>query len=128
MFKYFSFKKRQIEKENKFAPLILTKLDRIIELLEHKQKETEVKNIHFDHVQIDNLENIVFRLDNLEIDELSGKLIIGNNIGSTEDLSDPLFFKIDKENSKKETMSETTSPTQKKMTKTAKGYRFRNHF
>jgi hypothetical protein len=127
IFKYFPFKKKQIEKENKIDSLLLTKLDQIIKLLEHKQKEDHAKNIQFDHVQIDYLENIIFRLDNLEIDELSGKLIIGNNIGSTEDLSDPFILKIDKEQAKKKTMSESSEPNQKKITKTAKGYRFRNH-
>jgi hypothetical protein len=127
MFKFFSFKKKQIEKENKIDSLLLNKLDRIIELLEQKQKEEVGKNIQFDHVQIDYLENIIFRLDNLEIDELSGKLIIGNNIGSTEDLSHPYILKMDKEKAKQKTMSETNAPSQKKITKTAKGYRFSNH-
>ncbi|MFC3885536.1 hypothetical protein ACFOU2_19490 [Bacillus songklensis] len=127
MFKYFSFKKKQKEKENNVNSLIVTKLDRIIELLEQKQKEGAVKTIHFDHVQIDHLENIVFRLDNIEIDELSGKLVIGNNISSTEDLPESLVLKIDKEMAKKEAMSET-SPPQEQMVKTSKGYRFRNEF
>ncbi|MGG3470310.1 hypothetical protein ABES02_22845 [Neobacillus pocheonensis] len=124
MLNFFSFRKRQ--KENNINSLIETKLDRIIELLEKSQKESGEKNIQFDHVQIEYLENIVFRLDNIEIDELSGKLIIGNNIGSTEDLAEPLVLKIDKEKAKKEAMSDTTSFNQEKIVKTPKGFRVRN--
>lgn len=126
MFNFFS-KKKQVEKDNKLDPL-LTKLDRIIELLEQKQEKEESRNIQFDHVQIDYLENITFRLDNLDIDELSGKLIIGNHIGSMEDLSDPVILKMDKKNVKKQTMSETAEAKseQKKITKTEKGFRFRH--
>jgi hypothetical protein len=126
MFNFFPFRKRQKEKENTITPLIITKLDKIIELLEKQQKENNEKNIHIDHVQIDHLENIIFRLDNIEIDELSGKLIIGNNIHTTEDLASNLVQKIDKEKGKKEAMSETA--TSNKMENTSKGYRFRNHF
>lgn len=134
MFKFFSGKKKQEEKEMKIPPQLITKLDRIIELLEHQQKETEMErnregnSIHIDHVQIDHLENIVFRLDNIEIDELSGKLNIGNNIHATEDMAEPFIQKINKENAKTEAMSEAESPEQTKMVKTSKGYRFRNEF
>lgn len=122
MFKYFSFKKKK--KELNVNSQILTKLDRIIELLEQKQMESAAKTIHFDHVKIDHLENIVFRLDNIEIDELSGKLVIGNNISSTEDLAKSLVLKVDKEMAKKEAMSEA-SPSQEEMVKTPKGFSFR---
>jgi len=132
MFKFFSFKKKHEEKEKNISPLLMTKLDRIIELLEQQQKGKEIvkegNNIHFDHVQIDYLENIVFRLDNIEIDELSGKLIIGNNINATEEMVEPLIQKINKENAKNEAMSETESSDQTKIEKTSKGYRFRNEF
>lgn len=37
-------------------------------------------SVNFDHVQINYLENIVFRLDNIDIDKLSGKLILGYNV------------------------------------------------
>jgi hypothetical protein len=124
MFKFFSFRKKQ--EENKINSQIVTKLDRIIELLEQGQKQSSDKNFHFDHVQIDYLENIVFRLDNIEIDELSGKLIIGNNISSTEDLIEPLILKVDKESVKKEAKSDHSSYQQEKMVKTSKGFRVRN--
>ena len=126
MFKFFSFKKKQTEKENNTDSLIVTRLDRIIELLEQQHKESAVKNIHFDHVQIDYLENIVFRLDNIDIDELSGKLVIGNNIMSSEDLAKSLVQKVDKEKAKKEAMSESSPFHQKQMKKTPTGFRFRN--
>lgn len=126
LFKFFSFKKKQTEKENNTDSLIVTRLDRIIELLEQQQKESAVKNIHFDHVQIDYLENIVFRLDNIDIDELSGKLVIGNNIMSSEDLAKSLVQKVDKVNAKKEAMSESFPSHQKHMKKTPTGFRFRN--
>jgi len=128
MFKFFSFRKKKTNNDTKIHSLIFTKLDRIIELLEQQNKESEGNNIHFDHVHIDHLENIIFRLDNIEIDELSGKLSIGNNIHSTDDLTKPLIKKINKENAKKEAMSDTTSPNETKMLKTSKGYRFKNKF
>ena len=124
MFRFFSFKKDQ--KENNVNSLIVKKLDRIIELLEQQKTESPIRNIHFDHVQIDHLENIVFRLDNIEIDELSGKLVIGNNIRSTEELAQSLVSNFDKKKAKKEAKSETASPYQEQMQKTPKGFRFRN--
>lgn len=128
MFKFFSFRKKQKTQNPIDHSHIITKLDRIIELLEQQQKANEGSNIHFDHVQIDHLENIIFRLDNIEIDELSGKLNIGNNIHSTEDLTNPLLQKIFNENAKKEAMSDITSTDKTKITKTSKGYRFKNNF
>jgi hypothetical protein len=128
MFNFFSFKKKPKEKDEKINSLILAKLDRMIELLEQQQKETGGKNIHLEHVQIDHLENIIFQLDNIEIDELSGKLLIGTNISGSEDFAASIVQKIDKENTKKEAKgaSEET-PSQQKMTKTSKGYRFRSN-
>jgi hypothetical protein len=123
MFKFFSFKKKQ--KENNVNSLIITKLDRIIELLEEEQKEGAAKTIHFDHVQIDHLENLTFRLGNIEIDELSGKLVIGNNINSSEDLPKSLALKVDKELEKKGAMAEAP-PSQEQMIKTSRGFSFRN--
>ncbi|WML48960.1 hypothetical protein RCG23_02270 [Neobacillus sp. PS3-34] len=132
MFKFFSFKNKQTEKVNNINSLILNKLDRIAELLEqqqqlqHQQQQVnKEQNIQFDHVQIDYIENIVFRLDNIEIDELSGKLIIGNNISTSEDLAKPLVLKMAKENAKQEAMSETAPENHQKIIKTSKGFRFR---
>jgi hypothetical protein len=125
MFKFFSFKKKQKEKDHQVNSLIVNKLDKIIELLEQKEKENTAKTIQFDHVHIEHLENLVFRLDNIDIDELSGKLVIGNNIISTEDLPQSLIRKVDKDMLKKKSMSETPVPKEK-MEKTSKGYRYRN--
>lgn len=127
MFNFFSFKKKQKEKDNQNS-LILTRLDQIIELLEQQQqqqKESSIKNFHFDHIQINHLENIVFRLDNIEIDELSGKLVIGNNITSTEELAKSLVLKVDKENAKKEAMAEASPSQQEQIVQTPNGFRFR---
>lgn len=128
MFNFFSFKKKQKEQDN-LNSLIVTRLDRIIELLEQEQqqqqKEGSIKNFHFDHVQIDHLENIIFRLDNIEIDELSGKLVIGNNIRSTEELAKSLVLKADKGKAKKEVMSDSSPLHQEQMEQTPKGFRFR---
>ncbi|MFS0644363.1 hypothetical protein [Siminovitchia sp. 179-K 8D1 HS] len=112
MFKFFSFINKQQEKEDKINSLILAKLDRMIELLEQQQlqkqpqeqpqqpkEESGGKTIHFDHVQIDHLENIIFRLDNIEIDELSGKLLIGTNISGSEEFAASLGQKMDKKTS-----------------------------
>ncbi|PFN83308.1 hypothetical protein COJ85_27790 [Bacillus sp. AFS076308] len=127
MFRFFSLRNKLKEKEaeNKISSNIMTKLDRIIELLEQQQKEKGVRNIHFDTVQIEHLENIVFRLDNIEIDQLSGKLIIGNNISTTNDIAEALNLQVDPKNAKKETMSDKSkSSNQKNIIKTTKGFRF----
>ncbi|EKN70601.1 hypothetical protein BABA_04139 [Neobacillus bataviensis LMG 21833] len=128
MFKFFSLKKKKpIEKDEKINSLIIEKLDRMIELLEQQPRESTEngKNIHLEHVQIDHLENIIFRLDHIEIDELSGKLLIGTNITGSDDLAVSLLGKIDKENTKKEAADEDMT-SQQKMTKTEKGFRFHN--
>ncbi|MED1471056.1 hypothetical protein [Bacillus salipaludis] len=136
MFKFFSFKKKPKEKQPSLhLPHILMKLDRIIELLEKQQqekvkeekKEKQGGNIHLEHVQIDHLENINFQLESIEIDELSGKLLIGNNISGTEELAKSIIEKIEKEN-EKEAMVETASDDEQKIMKTPKGYRFQNKF
>ncbi|MFZ7943596.1 hypothetical protein [Neobacillus sp. 19] len=131
MLKFFSFRKKQEAKTDKAATvddLLFIKLDRIIELLEKQSVENEGNNIHIDKVHIEHLENIIFRLDNIEIDDLSGKFSIGNNIYGAEDLAKPLIHKLNKENAKKEAMSDTASPHDAKITKTSKGYRFKNKF
>ncbi|MDR4944953.1 hypothetical protein [Neobacillus cucumis] len=125
MFGLFSLRNKKSEKEireeNKLNSDILTKLDRIIELLEQQQTETSTRNIHFDSVQIDHLENIIFRLDKIEVDELSGKLIIGNNINTTSDIADVLKMEL---NPDKESSSEKSTIGSNKITKTTKGFRF----
>jgi hypothetical protein len=125
MFNFFSFKQKH-KKKDKINSQIVTRLDRIIELLEQKQKEDSLKNIQLDQVHIDYLENIIFRLDHIDIEELSGKLVIGNNINTTDDLNESLTLKVDKENAKKDAMSESSLSTHEHMEKTSKGYRFRN--
>lgn len=125
MFNFFSFKQKH-KKKDKINSQIVTRLDRIIELLEQNQKKDSLKNIQFDQVHIDNLENIIFRLDHIDIEELSGKLVIGNNISTTDDLKESLIFKVDKENAKKDAMSESSLSTYEQMEKTSKGFRFRN--
>jgi len=132
MFGLFSLRKnlrkKQKEKgkveEIKINSDILIKLDRIIELLEQQQKEDKMRNIHFDTVQIEHLENIVFRLDNIEIDQLSGKLIIGNNISTSNDLAESLQMHMNSNDMKEETMSDQSSSNQDSIIKTSKGFRF----
>ena len=128
MFGLFSSRKKQKEKEKaeevNINSHVLIKLDRIIELLEQQQKEGNMKNIHFDTVQIEHLENIVFRLDNIEIDQLSGKLIIGNNISTSNDLAESLQMHMNSNDMKKETMSDQSSSNQNSIIKTSKGFRF----
>ncbi|MCM3728617.1 hypothetical protein M3226_23500 [Neobacillus cucumis] len=128
MFGLFSMRKKQKEKEKveeiKINSPILIKLDRIIELLEQQQKDGNMRNIHFDTVKIDHLENIVFRLDNIEIDQLSGKLIIGNNISTSNDLAESLQMHMNSNDMKKETMSDQSSANQDSIIKTSKGFRF----
>ncbi|WP_052352795.1 hypothetical protein [Neobacillus dielmonensis] len=125
MFRLFSNRNKLKEKKETNSDIdILTKLDRIIELLEKQQNKESSRAIHFDKVQIDHLENIVFHLDNLEIDTLSGKLIIGNHITSAEDFAESLKLKIDQESVKRETMADSSLSTPEKMVNTSKGYRF----
>ncbi|MEH7096413.1 hypothetical protein [Neobacillus vireti] len=127
MFWIFS-KKKQKEKEQVEEPIpashLIAKLDQIIELLEQQQNQRNARNIHFDTVQIDHLENIVFHLDKIDIDELSGKLIIGNNISTTNDLAEALNQQINPKGSKSEEMSDKTSSNQETLIKTSKGFRF----
>jgi hypothetical protein len=128
MFGLFSMRKKRKDKEKvediKLNSPILIKLDRIIELLETQQKEGNGRNIHFDTVQIEHLENIVFHLDHIEIDELSGKLIIGNNISASNDLADSLQMHMNSADIKKNTMSDQSSSNQDRIIKTSKGFRF----
>ncbi|MEH7413934.1 hypothetical protein V7266_01420 [Neobacillus drentensis] len=128
MFGLFSLRKKQKEtvkaEETKINSHIMIKLDRIIELLEQQQKEGNRRNIQFDKVQIEHIENMVFRLDNLEIDELSGKLIIGNNISTSNDLAESLQMHMNSNDMKKETMSDPSSSDHDNIIKTSKGFRF----
>lgn len=123
MFKYFSFKK----KANSANSSIDRKLDRIIELLEEMQKEKPAKNFTIDHVQIDHLENLTFRLGNIDIDELSGKLVIGNNIMATEEWTDQLVQKIDKEKAKEEAVAKKAPSQFEQVISTPRGFRYRKN-
>lgn len=156
MLRFFSFRWRRKEREADVNSLLLARLDRMIELLEKQQKNMDGKSVHLDHVQIDHLENIIFRLDSLEIDELSGKLLIGNNISGPEDLAATLMQKVDKDKAKQEKAAEPPpakqtkateasfgkksegsaaqkgkafedAPINREITKTSKGYSYRNH-
>jgi len=118
MFRFLS-KNRQKQNNN-----IITKLDKIIELLVQQQKDNNTRDIHIDHVQIDYLENILFRLDSIEVDELSGKLVIGNNINTTNDIANSLNLKFDHETIKNENRSENSSLNHRKVVKTSKGFHF----
>jgi hypothetical protein len=127
LFRWFSIRKKQ---SDSLSPQILNKLDRIIELLEqqHQPNGTDAKTIHFENVHIERLENITFQLDRIEIDDLSGKLMIGNNITASEELAKQLMEKLDKEKLKEEASPESPSHADPNVTKTEKGYRFRNQF
>ncbi|MBS4212953.1 MULTISPECIES: hypothetical protein [Neobacillus] len=126
MFKFFSKKQKQKKNEDTINSLLLDKLDRMIELLEKQQQEPNGKSIHIDKVHIDYLENITFQLENIEIDELSGKLLIGTNISGSDDFAASIIQKIDKQELKTEAMSEDAEPSNENITKTSKGFRFRS--
>ena len=133
MFNFFPFKKKkQKEKAEQVNSLIENKVRSNYRAIRtertegtEKEQESTAKTIQFDYVHIDHLENLVFRLDNIDIDELSGKLVIGNNIISTEDLPQSLIRKVDKDMLKNKSMSETSAPKEK-VAKTSKGYRYTN--
>ncbi|WP_160725545.1 hypothetical protein [Bacillus sp. USDA818B3_A] len=128
MFGFFSLRKKQkgTEKaeEMRINSHILNKLDQIIELLEQQQRDGNKRHIQFEKVQIENIENIVYRLDNIEIDELSGKLIIGNNISTSNDLAESIQMQLNGDKMKKETMADSSSADQDNIIKTSKGFRF----
>lgn len=52
------------------------------QILEAQKKPVEY-HLHFDHVEVNNpkLDELTFRLDELDIEELSGALNLGNNFG-----------------------------------------------
>ena len=129
MFGLFSLRKQKRTErveETRVNSHILNKLDRIIELLEQQQREANRRNIQFEKVQIENIENIVYRLDNIEIDELSGKLIIGNNISTSSDLAESIQRQLNGDKMKKETMADPSSANQDNIIKTSKGFRYHN--
>ncbi|QOY34595.2 hypothetical protein AWH56_017950 [Anaerobacillus isosaccharinicus] len=71
------------EKEDKQAEELLKKLDNLEQLLLKLNGKEFVYSITIEKLDIQNpaLENLTFRLDNIDIDELSGALNLGNNIG-----------------------------------------------
>lgn len=63
---------------------IQRKLENIEKALEQMRNGTTEYHIKVDHLHVDRpiLENLIFRMDQLDIDELSGSLNLGNNFGT----------------------------------------------
>lgn len=63
---------------------IQRKLENIEKALEQMRNGTTEYHIKVDHFHVDRpiLENLIFRMDQLDIDELSGSLNLGNNFGT----------------------------------------------
>jgi len=74
----FSLRRRKKETE------ILEQLTRVLMLLEERLDASANRRIDIavEHVQVDNvdLKELVFRLDRLDVNELSGTLTLGNHI------------------------------------------------
>ncbi|MCH5584642.1 hypothetical protein MK805_06620 [Shimazuella sp. AN120528] len=96
-------------------------LKRLESTLEISLKNNQTPPIHIEHLTIDNpkLENLVFRMDSLDVEEISGSLNLGNNFGVKE-VSNKSHRAI-------KTKKSATSPDKKanfhKFTKTASGFR-----
>lgn len=63
---------------------IQRKLEKIEKALEQMRAGTTEYHIKVEHLHVDRpvLENLIFRMDQLDIDELSGSLNLGNNFGT----------------------------------------------
>ncbi|MEB3100295.1 hypothetical protein [Ferviditalea candida] len=63
---------------------IQRKLEKIEKTLEQMRNGTTEYHIKVEHLHVDRpvLENLIFRMDQLDIDELSGSLNLGNNFGT----------------------------------------------
>ncbi|WP_079477228.1 hypothetical protein [Halobacillus salinus] len=78
MFFFHKKKKQKRSTEELYQEII----DLQKQILEAQQKPIEY-HLHFDHVEVNNpkLNELTFRLDELDIEELSGALNLGNNFG-----------------------------------------------
>lgn len=78
MFFFHKKKKRERTMEELYQEII----DLQKQILEAQTKPVEY-HLHFDHVEVNHpkLDELTFRLDELDIEELSGALNLGNNFG-----------------------------------------------
>lgn len=115
LFSWFTSKK-DVQKD-------LRILQEQIKRLENTLAEGRNQHIHIEHLTVENpkLESLNFRLDSLDVDELSGSLNLGNNFG----------VKVNRQYEAKQ--SKKTTPTTsdakgseeaKPLKKTDSGYRF----
>jgi hypothetical protein len=62
---------------------LVEKVSHLEQGIQELAKKPSEYNIHIDHIDVHNpgLENLTFRMDSLDIEELSGALNLGNNFG-----------------------------------------------
>lgn len=60
---------------------LINRIENIEKKMDSLSGQELTKHVHIEHVDLHRLENLVFRLDQLNIKELSGSLNIGNNFG-----------------------------------------------
>lgn len=108
------------KKNEKNGSEILDQMDgrmkRIEELIEKLASKPIDYHINIEKLDINNpaLKELVFRLDKLDIKELSGALSLGNNFGVRVVKDDELKLKVKKDEDKKGPTITISSPSSKK--------------
>lgn len=110
--------RKNIQEDLKTLTNQIQKLEHTVEI---HLKNNETPPIHIEHLTIENpkLESLVFRMDSLDVEEISGSLNLGNNFG----------VKVNKHhdaNKKKAKRKKSPSPSKtetKTFTKTDSGFR-----
>ncbi|MCA0972490.1 hypothetical protein LCM20_17985 [Halobacillus litoralis] len=76
---FFNKKKKQTQQVEQLYQEIINLQKQILEA----QKKPVEYHLHFDHVEVNHpkLDELNFKLDELDIEELSGALNLGNNFG-----------------------------------------------
>lgn len=88
MFFFYKKKREALSDLKKQVENLNEKISHFDQALTAQQEQ----GVRIEHVTIERLENLIFRLDKLDIKELSGSLNIGNNIRTTKSAVEELLL------------------------------------
>lgn len=101
--------------ENKSIDKLNGRLDQIEQAMIRLSEKEAVYHIHIEQLQVQQpvLENLTFRLDQLDIEQLSGTLNLGNNFTSRVERKEKLGASSKAEVSKQSTMHSSAASIEK---------------
>ncbi len=126
----FDWKSRATHKDDRFYREMKTKLEQLEKAVDRSNQRPAEYHVSIEHLHVDRpvLEQLLFRLDRLDVDEISGSLNLGNNFGTASNRQMDERSMEDGDQQEKPQQNEKKASKGKKepgMDKTHSGFRFR---